>query len=174
MKSVSHVYFYQVRAYDLNYINCKISKLCMDINHSLFTHSGLFIISQSTGATPVDQIREGMRVEVQDVLRRNQLWLARIVENVGGRLYLRYEGLDNSAHDFWLFYLHERLHPIGWGEARGYSYHPPQGVLQVNIMGSFKSRTTQFQYSLFFSFNSRFFFALISALKFEQVLLAIN
>ncbi|GFR75003.1 Scm-like with four MBT domains protein 1, partial [Elysia marginata] len=87
------------------------------------------LLDKSTGATPLDQLQEGLRLEVQDVLKRNQLWQARIVENVGGRLSLRYEGLETSAHDFWLFYLHERLHPIGWGEARGYGYHPPQAVV---------------------------------------------
>ncbi|GFN93457.1 scm-like with four mbt domains protein 1 [Plakobranchus ocellatus] len=92
------------------------------------TSAPSYLLDKSTGATPVDQICEGMRLEVQDVSRPDRLWLVKVVENIGGRLYLRYEGLDTPSHDFWLFYLHERLHPIGWSEARGYCYHPPPAV----------------------------------------------
>ncbi|CAG5126728.1 unnamed protein product, partial [Candidula unifasciata] len=80
------------------------------------------------GATPVDQIKEGMRLEIQDELKPNQLWLVRIMENIGGRLCLRYEGIDGASCDLWLFYLHERLHPIGWCKQAGYNYSPPSVV----------------------------------------------
>lgn len=68
-----------------------------------------------------------MRLELQDSHKPSQVWLARIIENVGGRLYLRVEGMDSGIADFWAFYLNENLHPIGWGKQMGYFYHPPQG-----------------------------------------------
>ncbi len=49
------------------------------------------------------------------------------MENVGGRLLLRFEGTDKAKDDFWLFYLHRRLHPIGWCKDNEVVYKPPEG-----------------------------------------------
>ena len=68
-----------------------------------------------------------MRLEIQDEDQPDQVWLARIIENVGGRLYLRIEGLE-SGSDFWRFYLNHWLHPIGWAKSKSYSYKPPKGT----------------------------------------------
>ncbi|BFZ09138.1 hypothetical protein BsWGS_12177 [Bradybaena similaris] len=87
-----------------------------------------YLLDKSTGATPVDQIRESMKLEIQDELRPNHLWLVKIMENIGGRLCLRYEGIDGDSNDLWLFYLDERLHPIGWCKQAGYHYSPPSVV----------------------------------------------
>ncbi|XP_059151098.1 scm-like with four MBT domains protein 1 [Physella acuta] len=89
-----------------------------------------YLLDKSTGATPVDQIKEGMRLEIQNKTRPDKVWLVKIVENIGGRLYLRYEGLETATHDFWLFYLDEKLHPIGWCNLSGYEYHPPEVVIE--------------------------------------------
>ena len=82
---------------------------------------------QTTGTSPIDQLKQGMRMELQDADRPTQVWLARIMENVGGRLYLRVEGMESGVADFWAFYLNELLHPIGWAKERGYSYVAPKG-----------------------------------------------
>lgn len=50
-----------------------------------------------------------------------------------GRLLLRYEGCETAAHDFWLFYLNIRVHPVGWGQDNGLIYHPPSGI-QTTVM----------------------------------------
>ncbi|KAH9504832.1 Scm-like with four MBT domains protein 2 [Bulinus truncatus] len=89
------------------------------------TPAPAYLLDKSTGATPVDQIKEGMKLEIQDIVRPNHLWLVKIIENVGGRLYLRYEGIEGAGQDFWLFYLNERLHPVGWCKSQGYEYVPP-------------------------------------------------
>ncbi|XP_005111500.1 scm-like with four MBT domains protein 1 [Aplysia californica] len=96
------------------------------------TSAPSYLLDKSTGATPVDQIKEGMRLEVQEELRPDCLWLVKVVENVGGRLYLRHEGVEAGAHDFWMFYLDDRLHPIGWGEREGYTYAVPQAVQEAS------------------------------------------
>ncbi|PVD24335.1 hypothetical protein C0Q70_14815 [Pomacea canaliculata] len=92
-----------------------------------------YLLDITTGTTPVDQLKQGMRLELQDSHKPSQVWLARIIENVGGRLYLRVEGMDSGIADFWAFYLNENLHPIGWGKQMGYFYHPPQVLLKQGL-----------------------------------------
>jgi len=52
-----------------------------------------------------------------------QLNLLQIIENVGGRLRLRYDVPDNykdsPLNDFWLFYLSPRLFRLGWVDEKG-------------------------------------------------------
>ena len=69
-----------------------------------------------------------MRLELQHPINSVEVWLVKILENVGGRLYLRFEGLEIATHDFWLFYLNHRLHPVGWAKANGLKYQPPRGI----------------------------------------------
>ena len=57
-----------------------------------------------------------MLLELQDELQPLRVWPVRVIENVGGRLLLRYEGVGSVAHDFWLFYRHHRLHELGWAK----------------------------------------------------------
>ncbi|ESO90513.1 hypothetical protein LOTGIDRAFT_164102 [Lottia gigantea] len=71
-------------------------------------------------------MKQGMTLEIQDLAQPNLLWLVKIIENVGGRLYLRYVGVESGTMDFWLFYLDVRLHPIGWCKERNYTYKPPK------------------------------------------------
>ncbi|XP_023933206.1 scm-like with four MBT domains protein 1 isoform X1 [Lingula anatina] len=87
-----------------------------------------YLLDRTTGITPIDQIKQGMRLEVQHELQPKSVWVVRIIENIGGRLLLRYEGTDSATHDFWLFYLHPRLHPIGWGQENGCIFRPPAEI----------------------------------------------
>ncbi|CAL1529108.1 unnamed protein product [Lymnaea stagnalis] len=100
--------------------------LCQCLKDAITAPS--YLLDKSTGATPVDQIKEGMKLEIQDLIRADQVWMVKIIENIGGRLYLRYEGIEGANQDFWLFYLNERLHPIGWCKPSGYKYMPPAVV----------------------------------------------
>lgn len=72
-----------------------------------------------------------MRLELQHAINPVDVWLVKVIENVGGRLYLRLEGAESGSHDFWLFYLNHRIHPIGWAKANGYKYSPPPGMFLV-------------------------------------------
>lgn len=89
----------------------------------------LYMLDRRTGPLPIDQIKEGMFLEVQLEEQLNHVWVVKVIENVGGRLLLRYEALDSASDDFWLFYLHHRLHSIGWAKSRDLQYHPPSAVL---------------------------------------------
>ncbi|KAJ9576505.1 hypothetical protein L9F63_025600 [Diploptera punctata] len=71
------------------------------------------------GFTPVDRIKQGMKVEVQDKMNPHHLWISTIIENVGGRLLLRYDTPDSSSPDFWLFYTSPRIFPMGWAGKKG-------------------------------------------------------
>ena len=84
---------------------------------------------QTTGLTPIEQIKQGMRLEVQHCMHPKSVWIVQVLENVGGRLLLRYEGTESATHDFWLFYLSHRIHPIGWAPDHGCIYKPPEGKL---------------------------------------------
>lgn len=79
---------------------------------------------QRAGVAAIDQIKPDTWLEVQHPLDPHCVWLARVAQNVGGRLLLEYAGVPSPV-PFWLFYLNLRLHPIGWASERGYHYRPP-------------------------------------------------
>lgn len=81
------------------------------------------------GKNTVDLIVEGSVLELQDVSEPFLYWPARVVQNVGGRLRLRYAGLseDHQAQDTWLFYLDVRLRPLGWALENRLALEPPAG-----------------------------------------------
>lgn len=81
----------------------------------------------ANGTTPVDLIKQGMKLEVQEKLNPTCVWIATVLENVGGRLLLRYEGA-NPSDDFWLFYLSYNLHPVGWATSNKFKYKPPEVI----------------------------------------------
>lgn len=72
-----------------------------------------------------------MKVEVAD--RKNLysvMCVATIVDVVGDRLRLRYDGLDPEiAEDFWCHYYSTDIHPVGWSSLVGHQLRPPIGKL---------------------------------------------
>lgn len=90
---------------------------------------------------PIEQLKIGMLLEIQDFDRPWTLWFVRIVDNRGGRLHLRYitttnldEPTEDSTKDIRIFYLDWRVHAIGWLQTNPsvYSYEYPQ-CLSSNI-----------------------------------------
>ncbi|XP_075967437.1 scm-like with four MBT domains protein 2 isoform X1 [Anarhichas minor] len=81
------------------------------------------------GKNTVDLIVEGSVLELRDVSGPFLYWPVRVVQNVGGRLRLRYAGLsdDHQAQDTWLFYLDVRLRPLGWAMENRLALEPPTG-----------------------------------------------
>uniref|UniRef100_A0A3Q1G8E4 Scm like with four mbt domains 2 n=1 Tax=Acanthochromis polyacanthus TaxID=80966 RepID=A0A3Q1G8E4_9TELE len=79
------------------------------------------------GKNTVDLVVEGSVLELQDVSDPFLYWPVRVVQNVGGRLRLRYSGLseDHQAQDTWLFYLDVRLRPLGWALENRLTLEPP-------------------------------------------------
>ncbi|NXO36541.1 SMBT1 protein, partial [Locustella ochotensis] len=81
------------------------------------------------GKNPLDLIAPGSRLELQNTRDSLEAWIVNVVENVGGRLKLRYEGLEDlDKFDQWLFYLDPFLHQVGWAAQHGYSLQPPLAI----------------------------------------------
>ncbi|XP_018603004.1 scm-like with four MBT domains protein 2 isoform X2 [Scleropages formosus] len=77
------------------------------------------------GKNTVDLITPGSLLELQDLCEPILYWPVRVMENMGGRLRLRYAGLESDDHDTWLFYLDVRLRPVGWSQENHYTMEPP-------------------------------------------------
>lgn len=84
------------------------------------------------GKNPLDLIAPGSRLELQNFRDSLEAWIVNVVENVGGRLKLRYEGLEDSdKFDRWIFYLDPFLHQVGWATQNGYNLQPPLGTSKL-------------------------------------------
>lgn len=77
----------------------------------------------------MDLILDHSVLELQDPSDPLLYWPARVVQNVGGRLCLRYAGLtdEHCAQDIWIFYLDVRLRPLGWALENRLALEPPTG-----------------------------------------------
>ncbi|XP_074861848.1 scm-like with four MBT domains protein 1 [Carettochelys insculpta] len=81
------------------------------------------------GKNPLDLIAPDSRLECQNSQDSLEAWIVKVVENVGGRLKLRYEGLEGSDQsDQWMFYLDPFLHQMGWATQQGYNLKPPAAI----------------------------------------------
>lgn len=81
------------------------------------------------GRNPLDLIAPGSRLECQDFRDSVSTWIVTVVENIGGRLKLQYEGLErHDGFEHWLYYLDPFLHHIGWAAQQGYELQPPLAI----------------------------------------------
>ncbi|XP_053572402.1 scm-like with four MBT domains protein 2 [Bombina bombina] len=91
------------------------------------------------GKTPVDLITVDSLIELQDAQNPFQYWIVSVIENIGGRLRLRYVGLEDSEScDQWLFYLDCRLRPVGWGQENQCRMDPPLDICPLKSMSEWK------------------------------------
>ncbi|XP_064417309.1 scm-like with four MBT domains protein 2 [Latimeria chalumnae] len=92
------------------------------------------------GKNPVDLITVDSLIELQDFLNPFQYWIVRVIENIGGRLRLRYAGMDNTeTYDQWLFYLDCRLRPVGWCQENKCKMDPPTEIHSLRSVAEWKS-----------------------------------
>lgn len=101
-----------------------------------------FIFQQLSGARTLssdfmDRVRKGhynkfeigSKVEVCDKHNLISMCVATIIDIVGDRLRLRYDGLeDESAGDYWSHFLSNDIHPVGWSQLVGHTLSPPHGM----------------------------------------------
>ncbi|KAF6101073.1 Scm like with four mbt domains 1 [Phyllostomus discolor] len=81
------------------------------------------------GRNPLDLIAPGSRLECQAFQDSLSAWIVTVVENIGGRLKLHYEGLESSDNfEHWLYYLDPFLHHVGWAAQQGYELQPPLAI----------------------------------------------
>ncbi|KAL2102605.1 hypothetical protein ACEWY4_001773 [Coilia grayii] len=83
------------------------------------------------GKNTVDLIKEGCVLELQSACEPSSYWPVLVLRNVGGRLLIRYAGLDDQSHDYWIFYLDTRLRPMGWALENNLSLQPPKEVSDI-------------------------------------------
>ncbi|XP_020915017.1 MBT domain-containing protein 1 isoform X2 [Exaiptasia diaphana] len=77
---------------------------------------------------PFNRFQKGMKVEVADRKNMYSMCVATIVDVIGDRLRLRYDGLEpDVAEDFWCHYQSSEIHPIGWSSLVGHTLQPPIG-----------------------------------------------
>jgi len=100
-----------------------------------------FVFKQLTGARTfssefMDKVKKGhynkfeigSKVEVCDKRNLLSMCVATIVDIVGDRLRLRYDGLDDEpSDDYWSHFLSSDIHPVGWSQLVGHTLSPPHG-----------------------------------------------
>ncbi|XP_012559766.2 scm-like with four MBT domains protein 2 isoform X1 [Hydra vulgaris] len=70
----------------------------------------------------------GSKVEVCDKRNLLSMCVATIIDIVGDRLRLRYDGLDDEfPSDSWAHFLSSDIHPVGWSQLVGHTLSPPIG-----------------------------------------------
>ncbi|XP_069485774.1 scm-like with four MBT domains protein 2 isoform X2 [Ambystoma mexicanum] len=91
------------------------------------------------GKNSVDLLTVDSLMELQDSQNPFQYWIVSVIENIGGRLRLRYVGLEGAdICDQWLFYLDCRLRPIGWCQENNYKMDPPSDIRSLKSISEWK------------------------------------
>ncbi|KER33479.1 hypothetical protein T265_00596 [Opisthorchis viverrini] len=85
-----------------------------------------------------EAIRVGGYFECEHPSNPCFVWPVKVLRTVGGRLHLAWFGSEKKKStcgpclsqnaNFTLFYLHRRIHPLGWGKYYGLAYCPPPGL----------------------------------------------
>ncbi|XP_073448610.1 scm-like with four MBT domains protein 1 [Aquarana catesbeiana] len=82
------------------------------------------------GKDPLEMFGPGSLLELQHSQGSLGAWPVRVLDNIGGRLQLQYEGaLDWPSLQY--YYLHPSLHQMGWAAQNGYEIRPPQEILHL-------------------------------------------
>ncbi|XP_054010970.1 scm-like with four MBT domains protein 1 isoform X2 [Hylaeus anthracinus] len=92
------------------------------------------------GLSMTERIKPEMKVEVSDTLHPYKLWVATIIENVGGRLLLRYDTPGSLHKDFWMFCTSEHLHPYGFTSKSDSNWflEPPSSIVDMHTYEEWK------------------------------------
>ncbi|VDP96436.1 unnamed protein product [Trichobilharzia regenti] len=86
-----------------------------------------------------ETIRVGGYFECEHELDPTCVWPVKVLMNIGGRVLLSWFGINSKVqnsdnknrrvNNFTLFYLHRRLHPLGYGKLYHLKYCPPPGCV---------------------------------------------
>ncbi|OCT83195.1 scm-like with four MBT domains protein 1 [Xenopus laevis] len=94
------------------------------------------------GKDPLDVFGPGSKLELQHCRDSLVVWPVRVLENIGGRLKLQYEGAPDCV---WLFYLHPSLHQVGWAAQHEYNMQPPQAITHLRSEEEWKEILTKWE-----------------------------
>ncbi|XP_075689862.1 scm-like with four MBT domains protein 1 isoform X2 [Rhinoderma darwinii] len=94
------------------------------------------------GKDPLDLFGPGARLELQHSQDSLAAWPVQVLDNIGGRLQLQYEGAPEWA-SLYCFYLNPSLHEIGWASQNDYEIKPPQEIVHLNTEEKWKEILTK-------------------------------
>lgn len=72
------------------------------------------------------KFKKNMILELIDKKKLCQMRIARIIDNIGGRLQMKYENSDDFD-DFWCHERSSLIHPIGWSATVGHQIFASDG-----------------------------------------------
>ncbi|XP_055836582.1 polycomb protein Sfmbt-like [Episyrphus balteatus] len=110
------------------------------LSHSDFYVASVKCFPHAPGYDVWDKIGINMKVEVEntdcdtdkEVVLPGQtpqsFWVATILDICGYKALMRYEGFDNTSHDFWANLCSSEMHSIGWCATRGKPLIPPRTI----------------------------------------------
>ncbi|XP_069085370.1 scm-like with four MBT domains protein 2 isoform X2 [Pleurodeles waltl] len=144
--AVDAIVFQQLQRSNVSQTSSAIKEKCTDWTEFLIhdltgsrTAPANLLEGPLRGKNSVDLITVDCLIELQDAQNPFQYWPVSVIENVGGRLRLRYVGLEEAdANDLWLFYLDCRLRPVGWCEENNYKMEPPLDICCVKNTSEWK------------------------------------
>lgn len=70
------------------------------------------------------RFKKGMLLELIDKNKLNKMKVSRIIDNIGGRLRMKYENSEDFD-DFWCHQDSELIHPVGWSAHYGHEIDAP-------------------------------------------------
>lgn len=77
----------------------------------------------------MSNFKQGMLLELVDKKRISSMRIARIMDNVGRRLRMKYESTNSEEMEvFWCHELSDLIHPIGWSAMVGHNINAPEGT----------------------------------------------
>jgi hypothetical protein len=94
-------------------------------------------------------------MEVLSAENPTHIWPASVIASFGARLRLRYEGVEDSSQDLFLFYLDPRLQPLHYAESQGLSYTVPEGEGSIETL-LYCGQLSMIQYSLVITIPVRY------------------
>ncbi|XP_041974771.1 scm-like with four MBT domains protein 2 [Aricia agestis] len=74
---------------------------------------------KNKGLSPIDRIKVGMKVEIQNIIDPYRYWIGTVRKNYGGRLLVSYDGADDDQPPFWMFFCNPRLSSFGYVTNKG-------------------------------------------------------
>jgi hypothetical protein len=104
-----------------------------------------YIIEQLTGADTLpseyetivkeslkSKFKKGMILELVDKKKLSRMRVARIIDNIGGRLRMKYENSEDFD-DFWCHELSELIHPVGWSMQTGHDLYATEDYKRMSL-----------------------------------------
>jgi hypothetical protein len=78
------------------------------------------------------KFKKGMILELVDKKKLSSMRVSRIIDNIGGRLRMKYENSE-EFDDFWCNESSELIHPVGWSMVVGHDIYAPDDYKKSSL-----------------------------------------